>query len=60
VRRVLAAEALGDLTPKPPLDLAAMRRLARRLHRRTPRQLLHPPSRPAHRHPSHRGVATTA
>ena len=26
--------------------LAPMRRLARRLHRRTPRQLLHPPSRP--------------
>src|SRR3954465_11699897 len=48
--RILAAQALGDLTPEPQLSLAPMRRLARRLHRRTPRQLLHPTSRPAHRH----------
>ena len=58
-RGVLAAESLGDLTPKPQLDLASMRRLARRLHRRPARQRLHPPRRPAHQHLQNRGVATT-
>src|SRR3982751_900747 len=43
---VFAAEALRDLPPEPPLDLASMRRLARRLHHRATRELLHPTSRP--------------
>ncbi len=49
--RLLARHPLGDLTPKPPLDLPPQRRLARRPHRRPTRQLLHPPRRPAHRAP---------
>jgi transposase len=48
---VLAAQALGDLTPKQPLHISTKRRLPRRLQRRPARQLRHPPSRPAHRNP---------
>ena len=60
LRGRLARDPCRNLLPELALDLTAMRRRTRRLHQRTPRQLLHPPSWPAHRTPPRRGVATTS
>ena len=57
---LLARHSSCDHTPELLLDLSAKRRRTRRPHRRTPRQLLHPPCWPAHQQPPHRSVATTS
>lgn len=56
----LARDPCSDLFPELALHLSAQRRRPRRLHRRTPRQLLHPSSWSAHQHLHHQGVATTS